>query len=93
VALEVRRGSKPMAMEQVLAVIAATVTSNTPVVSPKDLAVIPLVQKVVVPEYDFLTQQRFSSGKNIKVAAFTFNSAQTYDFQGRPSDARADNND
>lgn len=81
-----------MAIEQVLAVMAATAVPQMGVVSPADVAVAPLVQNVVVPDYDFVAQQRLS-GKEIKVAGFTMNSQQTYDFQGHPNDARGDNND
>jgi hypothetical protein len=81
-----------MAVEQVLAVIAATVAPNTAVISPADVAVTPLVQNIVVPGYDFVMQQRFF-GANTKVATWTVNTQQTFDFQGRPNDAKADNND
>jgi len=82
-----------MAMEQVLAVIAATVVPQTAVVSPADVAVAPLVQNVVVPDYDFVAQQRMT-GREIKVAGnYTMNSQQTYDFQGHPHDATGDSFD
>jgi hypothetical protein len=80
-----------MAIDQVLAVVVATIVPNTAVVSPADVAVPPLVQKVVVPDYDFVRQQR-SSGTEIKTA-YSFNSQQTFDFQGHPNDARGDNYD
>jgi hypothetical protein len=82
-----------MAMEQVFAMIAATVTPNAAAVSPADVAVPPLVQNIVVPDYDFVTQRRFSTGK-IKVAGgYTFNSQQTFDFRGHPSDSTGDSFD
>ena len=82
-----------MAIEQILAVVAATVVPQTAVVSPRDVAVPPLVQNVVVPNYDFVTQRRWS-GSEIKLAGnITANSQQTFDFQGRPVDARMDSND
>jgi hypothetical protein len=82
-----------MAIEQVLAVIATSIVPQNAAVSPADIAVPPLVQNVVVPDYDFVAQQRLS-GVRLKVAGnFTFNSQQTFDFGGHPNDARADNND
>lgn len=82
-----------MAIEQVLAVIAATVVPQTGVVSPADVAVAPLVQNVVVPDYDFVAQQRMSD-REIKIAGgYTMNSQQTYDFNGKPRDASGDNFD
>jgi hypothetical protein len=81
-----------MAIEQVLAVIAATVVPQTAVVSPADVAVAPLVQNIVVPDYDFVAQRRWS-GSETKLASFTAGSVQTYDFQGKPNDSQMDNND
>ena len=82
-----------MAIEQVVAVIAATVVPQTVVVTPADVAVPPPVQNVVVPEYDFLAQQRWI-GSEIKVAGnFTMGSRQSFDSNGRPYDNAGDNND
>ena len=82
-----------MAIEQVIAVIAATVVPQTASVSPVDVAVAPLVRNVVVPDYDFVTQRRWSGGE-VKVAGnFTMGSAQSFDSSGRPYDNAADNND
>jgi hypothetical protein len=82
-----------MAIEQVIAVIAATVVPQTAGVSPADVAVVPLVQNVVVPDYDFVAQRRWS-GSEIKLAgSFTAGSVQTYNFQGKPVDSQMDSND
>jgi hypothetical protein len=82
-----------MGIEQVIAVIAATVVPQTAGVSPADVAVAPLVQNVVVPDYDFVTQRRWS-GSEIKLAGnYTAGSVQTYDFQGKPNDSNMDSND
>ena len=44
-----------------------------------------------VSEYNFPDQIRESEGKTPLLAAWSMNSMQTYDWNGRPNDAKSDN--
>ena len=56
---------------------------------PSQIATSPNVASMVVPPYDFETQSR----NGIMAMSFTGNSVQTFDYAGKPNDAKNDNND
>ena len=82
-----------MAIDTAIALVTATLVGVTNAATPSSIAVAPLIQKVVVPDYDFVTQQRITT-TDIKIAGrYTAQSQQTYDHNGKPRDASSDNND
>jgi hypothetical protein len=47
-----------------------------------------------LPDYDWDRQERFDEGLTVPVAtSWTMNSRQTFDHNGKPTDADHDNND
>ena len=58
--------------------------------TPSKIAVTPKAISMLSTEYNFPTQQRDG---NVPVEAryYTYNSMQTYDWNGRPYDSRGDN--
>ena len=58
--------------------------------TPSKIAVTPKAISALSTEYSFPTQQRDG---NVPVEAryYTYNSMQTYDWNGRPYDSRGDN--
>jgi hypothetical protein len=57
--------------------------------SPSSLSIDPSVAHLQMGAYDFDSQKR----KGEPLQYYTFNSIQTYDNSGRPSDANGDNYD
>lgn len=61
-------------------------------ITPAEISRLPKVRPLIVPEYDFEGQVR-SGLRTPLLAAYTFNSIQTFGQDGRPKDAQNDNND
>lgn len=57
--------------------------------TPSQLATAPNVKNLVLPEYDFVRQSR---GCGLEMS-YTYHSVQTFDGNGKPYDAKDDNND
>ncbi len=82
-----------MSISKALAVALSATSPNVAALSPTDLAVSPIVQQLVVPDYNFVTQQRTTKGDTQLAGRFTGGSVQTYGYDGRPNDSNADSND
>lgn len=58
--------------------------------TPSKIAVNPKAISMLSTEYSFPTQQR-DGNVPLEARYYTYNSMQTYNFQGRPSDTQGDN--
>lgn len=58
--------------------------------TPSKIAVNPKAISMLSTEYSFPTQQR-DGNVPLEARYYTYNSMQTYNFQGRPSDTSGDN--
>lgn len=58
--------------------------------TPSKIAVNPKAISMLSTEYSFPTQQR-DGNVPLEARYYTYNSMQTYNFQGRPSDTTGDN--
>ena len=59
--------------------------------TPDDLAVVSKSQSIQVPDYNFQRKMLFTNQEI--VMAHTFNSIQTFNSKGQPSDSQNDQND
>ena len=60
-------------------------------ITPSTIAKKAAVQQIPTSEYSFPEQVRESEGKTPLLAAYTWNSMQTYNYSGYPSDTSGDN--
>ena len=60
-------------------------------ITPSTIAKKVSAQPLPSSEYNFPEQVREGEGKTPLIAAWSMNSMQTYDWNGRPNDAKSDN--